>query len=579
MSRSILLAFLALVAGCGLFEPDPETWGMPEDQRGRGENGKFATLVDAYLSWHYAAHPVSATYDGIHAYDDRLQDLSANGIAAEAAAQRRWLDRLRAIDPELLSADAAVDHEVLASAMQAALVDLEDVRSWERDPGFYVGHISDALYALAALQFAPPERRMSLATQRLTHVKSVLDAARANLKTPPALLTELAIEDADGAKTFISESLPAALDQVKDESLRKPFDRLRQEAAKSLESFGKWLKEDLLPRSTAPVALGEELFRRKLAAEEMVDTPTEALLAEGEALLKLTVQRMEEVAEKLQASKLPMAEVLRAASVEHPAANELLDSVRALLEDLKRASREKLYDVPADADCKVQETPSFRRETSFASMEIPGPFEAVARDAYYSVTLPEASWDAARTAQHLRFFNRYSLKLISVHEAYPGHYTQFLTLRGLPSKVRRVFGCGAFSEGWAHYLEEAYVDEVEPDDPKLRLFQLNLALLRICRYVVAIRMHCRGMSVEEAAKFFVEEGLQEKANAEREARRGAADPMYLIYTLGKMQILHLREECREAWGDAFSLKAFHHRLLATGYPPVKLARRLMLGAK
>ncbi|HEY3226026.1 MAG TPA: DUF885 domain-containing protein [Planctomycetota bacterium] len=573
--RLIPLVMLSSLAGCSLFEPDPETWGMPEDQRGRAENAKFETLVDAYLAWHYAAHPVRATLDGIHEYDDRLQDVSAAAIAAEIGAQRRWLERVRSVKPVLLAEDAEIDRRLLESSIQAALLDLEEVRSWERDPGFYGGIVSEGLYALAALRFAPPERRMAMAVERLAQVGGVLEAARANLKNPPGLLTELAIDDFSGAKAFIADSLPQALAEVKDDALRKRFDARRRETVASLESFVQWLRSDLAPRSTGAVALGESLFRRKLALEEMVETPVDALLAQGEALLEATRAKMVEVARSIDAAK-PPAEVLRDTAAEHPKAEELLDAVRAMLDGLKKASRERLFEVPPDADCKVQETPAFRRGTSFASMEIPGPFETVARDAYYSVTLPEASWDPARREQHLRFFNRHALKLISVHEAYPGHYTQFLTLRGLPSKVRRVFGSGAFAEGWAHYLEEAYVDEVEPGDPKLRLHQLNMALLRICRYLVALRMHCRGMTVEEAARFFEERGLQERANAEREARRGAADPMYLVYTLGKIEILRLREECRAAWSDAFSLKLFHHRLLATGYPPLKLARKLLL---
>jgi uncharacterized protein (DUF885 family) len=575
MRRTLAVTLALLLPGCGLFEPDPGTWGMPEDQKGRAENARFATLVDAYLAWHYAAHPISATGDGIHDYDDRLPDATAAGIAAESASQERWLERLRSLDRNLLSEEAAIDHEILDFAIQAAIVDLEDVRSWERDPGYYVDIVSGGLYQLAALRFAPVERRVALAVRRLAQVPAVLAAGKANLKKPPELLTRLAIDDAQGAKRFISEAMPVAFAEAKEKAA---FEKGSREAIAALESFEKWLASDLLPLSTAPVGLGEELFRRKLAAEEMVETPTDLLLGEGEALLKSTRERMVAVAKEIDASK-PAAQVLRETASEHPPGDQLLDAVREMLEGLKKASREKLYEVPDDADCKVQETPSFRRATSFASMEIPGPFERVARDAYYSVTLPEPGWDAKRTEEHLRFFNKYALKLISVHEAYPGHYTQFLSLRGLPSKVRRIFGSGSFSEGWAHYLEEVYVDEVEPADPRLRLHQLNLALLRLCRYVVAIRMHCRGMSVDEAAAFFEEQGMQEPANARREATRGAADPMYLVYTLGKMQILHLREECREAWGDAYSLKLFHHRLVATGYPPVKLARRLLLGAK
>src|SRR5258705_3437312 len=301
--RLTLLALLATFTGCSLFEPDPETWGMPEDQRGRAENAKFDTLVDAYLAWFYASHPVRATLDGMHDYDDRLQDVSAAGIAAEIASQRRWLERVRGVNPSLLAEDADIDRRLLESSILAALCDLEDVRSWERDPDFYCGIISSGLYALAALRFAPPERRMVLAVERLAQVAGILEAARANLKNPPGILTELAIDDFSGAKTFIADSLPQALSEVKDEALRKHFDERRKAAVVSLESFVRWLKSDLAPRSNGAVALGEELFRRKLAAEEMVETPTDSLLSQGEALLESTRAKMVEVAKGIDAAK------------------------------------------------------------------------------------------------------------------------------------------------------------------------------------------------------------------------------------------------------------------------------------
>src|SRR5262245_39178038 len=329
MIRASLVLLAGMVAaGCGLFEPDPETWGMPDAQKGRAENARFATLVDAYLSWHYAAHPVKATFDGIHSYDDRLQDLSAAAVAAEIAAQRRWLDRVVAVDRSLLSLDASVDHELLESAVRAVLVDLEEVRSWEREPGVYVNMVSSGLYCLAALQFAPQERRMALAARRLEQVPAVLDAGRVNLKTPPAILTEMAIEDAAGARTFIETSLPAAFPDVKDEPLKVRFERARKGAIAAVSAFESWMKTDLEPRSTAPVGLGEELFRRKLAAEEMVETPVAALLSEGEGLLDTVRERMLEIAAGIDKDKPPQ-EVIRETASEHPPAGELLDSVRS----------------------------------------------------------------------------------------------------------------------------------------------------------------------------------------------------------------------------------------------------------
>jgi uncharacterized protein (DUF885 family) len=576
MTRPAILLPLVILAGCSLLEPDPETWGMPEDQRGRAENAKFSTLVDAYLGWHYATFPVRATLDGIHERDDRLDDVSAAGIRARIDGQRAWLGRVRAIDPTLLADEAYYDWLVLESAIRASLLDLEEVRSWERYPSVYRSIVAGGLYSLASLGFAPPERRLALASERLAGVAAVLEAAKANLKSPAAIHAQMAIEEFGGARTFIAESLPQAFAAVKDGEPRRRFDQRRREALAALESFIEWLKKDLAPRSAGSYALGEDLFRRKLQFEEMESRPLDELEAQGEALLRSTQRQLLEVARRIDSAKEPLA-ILRETAADHPEAGRLLDETRAMLDGLKRDAREKLCDVPPDADCLVQETPAFRRATSFASMEIPGPFERVAREAYYSITLPEASWDAARREQHLRFYNRHALKLISVHEAYPGHYTQFLAVQNLGSKVRRVFGSDSYAEGWAHYCEQAYVDEVAPDDAKLRLHQLHMALLRICRYLVAIRMHGRGMTVEQAADFFEKEGFQERANAVREARRGTVDPGYLVYTLGKMQVLDLREECRRAWGAGFDLRNFHNRLLATGYPPLKIARMILLG--
>ncbi|HXX92378.1 MAG TPA: DUF885 domain-containing protein, partial [Planctomycetota bacterium] len=268
--------------------------------------------------------------------------------------------------------------------------------------------------------------------------------------------------------------------------------------------------------------------------------------------------------------------MLKAAGRAHPPAGRLLEETRSMLSGLKRWAG-TVVDLPPGADCKVQETPEFRRALSFASMEIPGPFEKVARDAYYSITLPDPAWPADRQEQHLSFFNRYSLPLISVHEAYPGHYTQFLAVQACRSSVRRAFGCGSFSEGWAHYCEQLYVDSQEKPDPELRVQQLHMALLRICRYLVGIQMHTRGMTYEQGVEFFVHEGYQERVNAEREARRGTADPTYLVYTLGKMEILRLRDEYCRATGR--SLREFHNEFIRHGYPPIKVARMILLGMR
>jgi uncharacterized protein (DUF885 family) len=122
-------------------------------------------------------------------------------------------------------------------------------------------------------------------------------------------------------------------------------------------------------------------------------------------------------------------------------------------------------------------------------------------------------------------------------------------------------------------LDEGYGKE----DLHLKLGQLQDALLRNARYIVGIEMHTGKMSYEEAIEFFVKEGYQSKANAEREVKRGTSDPTYLVYTLGKLQILKLREDYKKVRGEKFSLQDFHDTFLKQGFPPIKLIRRIMIG--
>jgi hypothetical protein len=312
----------------------------------------------------------------------------------------------------------------------------------------------------------------------------------------------------------------------------------------------------------------------------MVDEPLDQLLAQGYTELHRLQHEFVAVAHGIDKSKTPR-EVYAQISQDHPKPDELLSSVKGVLNHLKDICTTKgIVTIPSEDELKVEETPPFMRALTFASMDAPGPFERVAKEAYYHVTLPEKDWDAKKTEEHMRFFCRGDLINTSVHEAYPGHYVQGLWMKQAPSKTRKLLYCGTNSEGWAHYCEEMMADEALAEgDKKLKLVQLHDALLRVCRYIVGIRMHTQKMSLSEAVAFFEKEGYQEHANAEREAKRGTMDPTYLVYTLGKLQILQLREDYKKAKGDQFSLKEFHNNFLAQGCPPLKLVRQALLGDK
>jgi uncharacterized protein (DUF885 family) len=253
----------------------------------------------------------------------------------------------------------------------------------------------------------------------------------------------------------------------------------------------------------------------------------------------------------------------------------MLDGLRAWIVE------HDVVGVPSDVPCRVEETPSYLR-WAFAMMDAPGAFEEVATEAFYYITPPEPDWPAERQEQWLTKFSYGTLRDVSMHEAYPGHYVHYLHYRRVPSKIRRVFGAYSFWEAWAHYSEHLMVElGYRPEDQELRLAELAEALLRDVRFLASIGMHTGDMTVDEATRMFVDKAFMAEAPARQEAVRGTFDPGYLNYTLGKLMLLKLRDDYRaqrEAAGEPFRLREFHDRFLSFGAPPVPLVRRELLGA-
>jgi uncharacterized protein (DUF885 family) len=266
---------------------------------------------------------------------------------------------------------------------------------------------------------------------------------------------------------------------------------------------------------------------------------------------------------------------MKTLSDQHPAADDLIPSAKRSVEAARQFLIDKsIVTIPSEVRPIITETPPFARFGSFASMDTPGAFETKATEAFYYITPVEKDWDSKHQEEHLRLFNPYVMNMINVHEVWPGHYLQFLYGKQFPTKTRKLIFSGTNAEGWAHYSEQMMVDSgFGGGDPKIRLAQLQEALLRDCRYVVGIKLHTQGMSVEEGAKVFVERGFQEPANAFEEARRGAYNPTYLYYTLGKLEIQKLRDEYMQK--KHATLKQFHDAFVAQGGLPIPLVRKIL----
>jgi uncharacterized protein (DUF885 family) len=550
----------------------------------RAYDARVTQLGDAYLRAYYAFNPSEATAAGLHEFDSKLEERDAASVAAEARRLRGVLAELARVPEWRLSPESRYDYLVIQSHARAQLLELEDVRMWRRDPNLYNRLVSSGIDNILKRAYASIEQRLPAVLARERQIPRLLAQARANLDHPPRIYTETAVAQAAGSVDFFERVVPQMFERAGgsqlDAARRAEFHEANAQAAAALRSFQAWLVSDLLPRSNGDFALGAENYRKKLLYEEMVETPLPALLREGERQLRETQDQMRAVAEEIAPGRGVQA-ALQLLAREHPASDGLVGEARADLDRIRAFVRtEGILTPPARENLVVAETPEYARALSFASLDAPGAFERAANEAFYYVTPPDPSWAPRQREEHLGHYNRYTLTVTSIHEAFPGHYYQALKLKQTSSRVRSALGAASFVEGWAHYCEQMMLDEgFGGNNPKLRLAQLDAALLRLCRYVVGLRLHTSGMTYEEAVTFFMREGYQARTNAEREARRGTLDPTYLVYTLGKMEILRLREEWKKQLGDSFRLGDFHDRLLSYGMPPVKILRMAMLGSE
>lgn len=516
-----------------------------------------------------------------------MHDYSKTGLDAEAATLKRFratFDKSAANGS--LGPEQRVDAQLIASYIDARLLEIETIRMWQKNPDDYSVAISNAAFAIMARKYALPETRLKALIERETAMPQVFEAARQNLVNPPRVYMDVAIEQLPGIVNFFEKDVPLAFKDVKDKKLLAAFGESNGRVVLALRSYLQWLKTQMLPRAKGDFRIGAENFRKKLLYEEMVDIPLDRLLEIGMADLRRNQQSFEDTARKLDNGKTPQ-QLLAEMGKNHPAPAKLLETVRA--ETLRIKSYIKAHQIatiPSDVPPIVEETPPFARALTFASMDTPGPFEKVATEAYYHVTLPDPAWPPEQVEEHMAGFNYPTITSTSIHEAYPGHYTQFLWVPAAPTKTRKLLGANSNAEGWAHYTEQMMLDEGygvpaggtkdSPEFLRLRLGQLQDALLRNARYIVGLQMHTGKMSFDEGVAFFEKEGYQSHANAVRETRRGTSDPTYLYYTLGKLQILKLREDLKRRLGDKFSLQKFHDDFLRQGFPPVKLVRTEML---
>ena len=534
-------------------------------------------FVDDLLGYLHETHPTHATLDGVHTHDDLVEDVSRHGIDSEAHALSGYLRRLDEINRDALTAVERLEHRMLTAHLQARMFDLEDVRTWERNPQFYSDLLATSLAGQTLFMHAPAAERARRVLSKLRQTPRVIQAARDNIKDAPGIFVKVGIEAMRGTLKFIDEDLPRAFADVDDLHLLGDLADAQAEASQAVGTYIGYLETDLAPRARGSFRLGRDRFERKLRLEEGVTLPIDRLLAIAARELKATQEEFRSVAGKMNGGDAMAAWTKTKA--QHPAPGQLVATARQQLDELAIfLERQKIISLPSGEPIAVAPTPDFYRWT-FASMWTAGPFESKPTRAYYYLTDVDPSWGPERQDEHLRDFNIPTLWSISIHEVYPGHFLHYQHLRKVESKTRKsiMFAPASFTEGWAHYCEQMMIEAgFGRQDPSIKLGQLAEALIRLVRFIVCIKLHVEDMSVEQGVRYFRDEAFMEEGSARREAERGTFDPTYLVYTVGKLMLLKLRQDYKAQQGKSYSLKSFHDTLLSQGTAPFWLHRQLML---
>jgi uncharacterized protein (DUF885 family) len=577
MNRFIGLVLGFLIVGSANMES-----GAASKVSTKNKDAAFAKLADEYISGYLAWRPQTGTTLGLHEYDGKVTDFSRPSIDKELARLKSFDARLQAVKLEDLSPKAAHDYRLLQSAVKRELFAFEEWDIYRKNPMTYASVLDVNIYIKR--NFAPLEQRVGSVISILKQAPAITAAAHANLaESLPKPQVETAIEEASGAADFLGKDLVDALKEVKNEALMSDFKAANSRAIEELRGYAKWLKEEKLPKANDQYAIGRDNYIKLIKYGEMLDETPEKLLEIGMRELKSKQDAFTAAAREINPQEKPVT-VFKEIQKDHPTAQNLISDTAKDLEAIRKyLGDHKIISLPSKVRANVAETPQFLRATSFASMDTPGPFETKATEAYYYVTPVEPDWPDKQKEEWLTAFNYYTTDIVSIHEAYPGHYVQFLHLNASPAtRLEKIFGSYAFIEGWAHYSEQMMVDEGfgaesgKVKAAKYRMAQADEALLRVCRLCASIKMHCQGMTVEDAAKFFEENCYYEPKPAKQEAIRGAFDPEYLYYTIGKLEILKLREDYRKQEGSNYSLRKFNDEVLKHGAPPIRLLREIML---
>lgn len=549
---------------------------------------EFKKLAGDYIEDRLRVYPEAATELGDHRFDDKLTDYSAEARGKMLASQKAFLAKLNAFKGQAeLTGPNSVDFRILKENVEGEIFDLEEMKDAEWNPLVYNQSLANSLYLLIAREFAPPAERIPNIRKRMEGIPKVISQAKANLKHSPKIYTETAIEQMQGAISFVREGLAPVLDRAPQ--LKKDLAPLQEKTAVALEDYKKWLEKDLLPRSDGDFRIGADKFRKKLRFSLASDLSVEEIMKRARADLQETQSAIHATAVPLYVQYFPNAEegevmemkkvttaVLDKLAEKHPDDDTIVGYAEKTLAAATKFTKEKDLITVFDKPLKVIVMPEFKRGQGIAYCDSPGPLEQNG-ETFYAIEPTPASWSKERKESFFREYNNYMMEDLTIHEAMPGHFLQLAHANRFkaPTLVRAIFRSGPFIEGWAVYSEQ-FMAEAGYGGAEVRMQQLKMRLRVICNAILDQSIHTANMNEQAALDLMMKEGFQQEGEAVAKWKRARLSSTQLsTYFVGATEHLELRERAKKKLGDKFDLKKYNDQVLSYGSPPVKYVRELM----
>ena len=552
------------------------------------KDDEFEKIAKDYVEGFLSSHPENATELGDHRFDDQLSDYlpdTRNRLLARAKQFREKLKKFN--DVSQLSGANQVDVRILRDNIDNEIFELEELKEADWDPLVYNQSLANSVYLLVARDFDSPEKRIPNLRKRMEAIPTVIAQAQKNLQHPPRVYTETAIEQTQGAISLVREGLAPLLEQAPQ--MKKEIAPLQEKTAQALESYKKWLHDDLLGRSDGDFRIGPDKFRKKLRFALASDLSMEEIMQRGQADLKQTQTAIYETALPLYKKYFPNADkaalddkkkvttaVLDKLAEKHPDDNTIVGYAQKIVgEATDFVKKHGLVTVP-EKPLDVIVMPEFKRGTGIAYCDSPGPLEQNGKT-FFAVEPTPKDWSKERKASFFREYNNYMVRDLTVHEAMPGHYLQLAYANRFqaPTLVRAIFRSGTFIEGWAVYCEQMMAEQGY-GGPEVRMEQLKMRLRVICNAILDQSIHAGNMSEKEAMDLMEKEGFQQEGEAVAKWKRARLTSAQLsTYFVGVSEQLDLRDRAKAKAGGSFDLKKYHDSVLAFGSPPVKYVRELL----